>query len=106
MTAGIEIKDRPLKHAVSPKGMLIGGKWVEAKSGARITVENPAKRVVVTEVPRAASADVDAARRPGESRRQHLECTRGRTARVPLAVAFEATRVARKASPRQLARRI
>ncbi len=61
MTAGIEIKDRAIKHTVSPKGMLIGGNWVGAKSGARIAVENPAKRVVVAEVPRAAAADVDAA---------------------------------------------
>ena len=61
MTAGIEIKDRAIRHAINPKGMLIGGKWVDAKSGARIAVENPAKRVVVTEVPRAAAADVDAA---------------------------------------------
>ena len=53
MTAGIEIKDRAIKHTVSPKGMLIGGQWVDAKSGARIAVENPAKRVVVAEVPRA-----------------------------------------------------
>jgi len=55
------LQTKPQTHAVSPKGMLIGGKWVDAKSGARIAVENPAKRVVVTEVPRAAAADVDAA---------------------------------------------
>ena len=30
MTAGIEIKDRAIKHSVSPKGMLIGGNWVGA----------------------------------------------------------------------------
>jgi len=48
-------------HAVSPKGMLIGGKWVDAKSGARIAIENPAKRVTIAEVPRAAAADVHAA---------------------------------------------
>ncbi|MFI5001976.1 MAG: aldehyde dehydrogenase family protein [Reyranellales bacterium] len=44
-----------------PKGMLIGGKWVQAVSGARIAVENPAKRTPVAEVPRGAAADVDAA---------------------------------------------
>ena len=37
-----------------PKGMLIGGKWVESVSGARITIENPGKRTAVAEVPRAA----------------------------------------------------
>src|SRR5258708_25015610 len=41
--------------------MLIGGKWVDAKSGARIAIENPAKKVTIAEVPRAAAADVDAA---------------------------------------------
>jgi len=44
-----------------PKGMLIAGKWVGAASGQRIAVENPAKRVSVAEVPRAAAADVEAA---------------------------------------------
>ncbi len=61
MTAGIEIKDRPQSHTVSPKGMLIGGKWVGSASGQRFAVENPAKRLSVAEVPRAATADVDLA---------------------------------------------
>ncbi len=61
MTAGIEIKDRPQSHTVQPKGMLIDGKWVEAASGAHITVENPAKKKPIAELPRAASADVDRA---------------------------------------------
>jgi len=55
------LQSKPQAHAVSPKGMLIGGNWVDAKSGARIAVENPAKRVAIAEVPRAAAADVDAA---------------------------------------------
>src|ERR1700757_3970277 len=55
------LQTEPQAHAVSPKGMLIGGKWVDAKSGARIAIENPAKRVTIAEVPRAAAADVDAA---------------------------------------------
>src|SRR6478735_2841108 len=44
-----------------PKGMLIGGQWVGSASGARIAVENPAKRTSIAEVPRAAAADVEAA---------------------------------------------
>ena len=44
-----------------PKGMLIDGKWVGSASGARIAIENPAKRTAVAEVPRAAAADVEAA---------------------------------------------
>ena len=55
------LQTKPQAHAVSPKGMLVGGKWVDAKSGARIAIENPAKRVTIAEVPRAAAADVDAA---------------------------------------------
>lgn len=48
-------------HSVTPKGMLIDGKWVESASGARFTVENPANRKPVAEVPRSAAADVDRA---------------------------------------------
>ena len=51
-------------HAViapRPKGMLIDGQWVEAASGQRFSVENPAKRAPIADVPRAAAADVDRA---------------------------------------------
>ena len=51
-------------HAVlapRPKGMLIDGQWVEAVSGQRFSVENPAKRTPIADVPRAAAADVDRA---------------------------------------------
>jgi betaine-aldehyde dehydrogenase len=51
-------------HAViapRPKGMLIDGQWVEAASGQRFSVENPAKRTPIADVPRAAAADVDRA---------------------------------------------
>ena len=51
----------PQSHAASPKGMLIGGQWTESASGARLSVENPAKKVPVAEVPRGAAADVDRA---------------------------------------------
>src|SRR3954470_20129444 len=44
-----------------PKGMLVGGKWVDSTSGTRFAVENPANRKPVAEVPRAAAADVEAA---------------------------------------------
>ena len=54
------LQTKPQAHAVSPKGMLVGGKWVDAKSGARIAIENPAKRVTIAEGPRAAAAFVDA----------------------------------------------
>jgi len=51
-------------HAViapRPKGMLIDGQWVEAVSGQRFSVENPAKRAPIADVPRAGAADVDRA---------------------------------------------
>jgi betaine-aldehyde dehydrogenase len=51
----------PQAHSVSPKGMLIGGQWVASASGARLTVENPAKKKPIAEVPRGNAADVDRA---------------------------------------------
>ena len=48
-------------NTYQPKGMLIDGKWVGSVSGAHFAVENPAKRKPITDVPRAAAADVDAA---------------------------------------------
>jgi len=41
--------------------MLIGGNWVEAASGQRLTVENPGRRTPIAEVPRGGSEDVDRA---------------------------------------------
>jgi acyl-CoA reductase-like NAD-dependent aldehyde dehydrogenase len=55
------IATNPQAHSVSPKGMLIGGQWVESASGARLTVENPAKKKPIAEVPRGNAADVDRA---------------------------------------------
>ena len=46
---------------LSSKGMLIGGQWVESLSGQHITVENPAKRSPIAEVPRANARDVERA---------------------------------------------
>src|SRR5712692_2630376 len=52
---------KPHSSTLSSKGMLIGGQWVESASGARIAVENPAKRAPIAEVPRANAADVERA---------------------------------------------
>jgi betaine-aldehyde dehydrogenase len=46
---------------LSFKGMLIGGQWVESASGQRISVENPAKRMPIAEVPRGNAQDVERA---------------------------------------------
>src|SRR5580704_15589850 len=50
-----------LASTLSSKGMLIGGQWVESASGARLAVENPARRAPIAEVPRANAADVERA---------------------------------------------
>src|SRR5712672_3875977 len=52
---------QPQSSTLPSKGMLIGGQWVESASGARLTVENPAKRTPIAEVPRANAADVERA---------------------------------------------
>ena len=52
---------KPPSSTLSSKGMLIGGQWVESASGARIAVENPAKRAPIAEVPRGTAADVERA---------------------------------------------
>jgi betaine-aldehyde dehydrogenase len=52
---------RSTAPAPQPKGMLIDGQWVAAASGATLTVENPAKRAPIADVPRAAAADVERA---------------------------------------------
>ena len=41
--------------------MLIGGDWVEAAEGGVLTVENPANRQPIAEIPRGGAADVDRA---------------------------------------------
>src|SRR6266851_1330212 len=52
---------KPQSSTLSSRGMLIGGQWVESALGARITVENPAKRAPIAEVPRGTAADVERA---------------------------------------------
>src|SRR5271166_4136922 len=51
--------------------MLIGGKWVEAKSGKTFEVEDPATQAIIAHVPAGDKADIDlavaAARRAFES---------------------------------------
>jgi acyl-CoA reductase-like NAD-dependent aldehyde dehydrogenase len=54
----IDTRTEPQTSTLSSKGMLIGGQWVESASRARITVEKPAKRAPIAEVPRGNAADV------------------------------------------------
>ncbi len=46
---------------VRQTNMLIGGKWVESRSGKRFSTINPVNEQVIAEVPEGDSADVDAA---------------------------------------------
>jgi phenylacetaldehyde dehydrogenase len=41
--------------------MLIGGSWVEAKSGKTFEVEDPATQEIIAHVPAGDKADIDAA---------------------------------------------
>jgi betaine-aldehyde dehydrogenase len=45
--------------------MLIGGEWVDSVSGSVLTVENPAKRRPIADIPRGNAADVDRAVQAG-----------------------------------------
>jgi acyl-CoA reductase-like NAD-dependent aldehyde dehydrogenase len=44
-----------------PARMLIDGNWTGSESGAVLSVENPAKRVPITDIPRGTAEDVDRA---------------------------------------------
>jgi acyl-CoA reductase-like NAD-dependent aldehyde dehydrogenase len=61
MAVSDAIQTKPTAAGIRSYKMLIDGEWVAAASGATITVENPAKRVPIAEVPRAAAADVERA---------------------------------------------
>jgi len=50
-----------MQQDIRRQPMLIGGEWVWAASGETITVENPARREAIAEVPRGGAADVDRA---------------------------------------------
>ncbi|HEX4111814.1 MAG TPA: aldehyde dehydrogenase family protein [Stellaceae bacterium] len=53
--------DRKTTQPLMKRQMLIDGAWVPSASGQTITVENPAKRQPIAEVPRANAEDVDRA---------------------------------------------
>jgi len=53
-------KQQPAATASEPL-MLIDGRWVGSLDGRTFTVENPAKRVPICDVPRASAPDVDVA---------------------------------------------
>ena len=51
----------------TPRRMLIGGEWRDARSGARMDVRDPATGEVLTTVPAAGADDVDAAVQPARA---------------------------------------
>src|SRR5215210_8033493 len=53
--------DQGLSSPFLSRRMLIGGEWRDAASGRTISVENPAKRQPIGEVPRGGAEDVDLA---------------------------------------------
>lgn len=65
------VKPETLQFVTTPKKMLIGGNWVDASSGLRLEVKNPANEQLLTTVPAGNANDIDlavkAARRAFES---------------------------------------
>src|SRR5579863_3181831 len=57
----LSTKTELAKTALRQAKMLIDGGWVDALSGATLTVENPAKRQPIATIPRGDGADVSAA---------------------------------------------
>ena len=55
------IGEQTSRFLAGPRQMLIGGQWRDAVSGARMDVRDPATGDVITSVPAAGHADVDAA---------------------------------------------
>ena len=51
----------PVIEKTRPKTMLIDGKWTGSASGAVLSVENPAKRRPIADIPRGAAEDVNRA---------------------------------------------
>lgn len=49
------------KQQVKNQLMLIGGKWLPAKSGETFSIENPARKQIIANVPRGSKEDVDLA---------------------------------------------
>jgi acyl-CoA reductase-like NAD-dependent aldehyde dehydrogenase len=52
---------RAEQPALKQARMLIGGEWVGSASGETLTVDNPANRSPIAEIPRGRAEDVDRA---------------------------------------------
>ena len=51
----------PEETTIESRRMLVGGEWVDSRSGESIEVENPGRRTIIGRVPRGAAGDVDRA---------------------------------------------
>ena len=51
----------PEEATIESRRMLVGGEWVESRSGESIEVENPGRRTIIGRVPRGGAGDVDRA---------------------------------------------
>ena len=51
----------PEETTIESRRMLVGGEWVDSRSGESIEVENPGRRSIIGRVPRGAAGDVDRA---------------------------------------------
>lgn len=60
-TTVVELNRKAAQYVAKPLNMFIGGQWVEAQSGKRTEVRNPADNSLITTVPEADQQDVDLA---------------------------------------------
>lgn len=61
MPTGVDTRNALPSFLSEPKRLLIGGKWVEAASGQTFDTYNPADGTVISQLPRGAATDIDAA---------------------------------------------
>lgn len=61
MSSSLPLNSKTLEFIQRRQQMLIGEQWLDAADGATMSVRNPATAEILSEVPRAAKADVDKA---------------------------------------------
>lgn len=61
MSTVVQLNSKAAQFISKPLKMFIGGEWIEAQSGKRIEVRNPADGSLITTVPEADKQDVDLA---------------------------------------------
>lgn len=74
MSTVVQLNSKAAQFISKPLKMFIGGEWIEAQSGKRIEVRNPADGSLITTVPEADKQDVDLA---VAAARRHLKQVHG-----------------------------